>query len=262
VRRKLDLVLPSLLDQIELPAGLAALLDRQAEIAAMKREVATIPSAAALVLAGRSPKEAAAEVAKAAANAAAVDPQPINDAADALHQKVRGWVTEHADELIEGVIRVRVAEVLEAASAAAEVLAGFAPMFDAAAVLASGSGADLKAWQGSRELAQQLEDLRRGWHKVYRMAVAHPRPDRPSAEWTPSRPGGVHVWRDPLLVADLRVRDGVAADVLAIAPHRGNYRLSSPGEILRMTKRHRLVGPVRGHRVFEFEQPATDGRLQ
>jgi len=262
VRRKLDRVLPSLLAAIELPDPLARLLDRQAELEAQKTEVVVVPHPAQLVASGRSLQEARDEVAAAEKNAAANDPAPLNEAIDSLDRRIKGWLTENADLLIETAIRDAVATTLEVAAKPAEILADFAPDFAANAILESGSASQLKAWQGSRELAQTFEDVRRGWFRVYRMAVARPRPDRPRSEFTPSRPGGVHTWVDPELIADVNVRDGVAVDVCAIAPHRDNYRLASPGEILKLSRKHRLVGPIRGRRVFEIEQPATDGRLQ
>ena len=256
MRRKLDRIFPAMLARLDVPVPLAALLDRQAEIAAMKRETVAIPQPADLVLSGRTLDQARAEVAKAKTRADATDPAPLNDAADAVARQITSWITEHSDDLIEGPLRVAAADVLEQAATPAEILAEFYPAFEPGAIVASGNAAHLEAWQSSRDLNQQLEDLRRGWMRLYRMTVAKPRSDRPSQEFTPKRCGGVHAWIDPSLVADLRLRDGKLGDVLAIAPHRGNYRLASPGEILKLTTRHRLYRPMRGHRpgpALEFD---------
>lgn len=262
MRRKIDAIIPAMLALIDLPPDLARLLERQAEIAAMKRETVTIPQPADLVMSGKSLAEARQEVAEAKSRADAVDPTPLDQAADSLHRRISNWIVENCDDLIQGPVRDKVVDLLEAAGKPAETLADYFPQFDPGKIIATGNASHLKAWQSSRDINQQLEDIRRGWFRIYRQAVSKPRPDRPRQEFTPTRPGGVHVWRNPELVSNVKVRDGVLGDILTIAPFRDNYRLASPSEILRLSKKHHLYKPMRGYRpgpALEIETPVTSG---
>ena len=112
-------------------------------------------------MSGRSLQEARDEVAEAQAHADANDPAPLDQAAESLDRRIMGWITEDSDVLIEDRHqgrggrdprqqqrnRPRHWRLLSRTSTPTRSWPTAPP-------------AILKAWQTSRELNQQLEDLR------------------------------------------------------------------------------------------------------
>jgi len=257
--KRLQDQLPDLFALIDVPDELAALLDRMADLDGKSVVRVEVPSAPTLVARGMPVDKAHAEVAKAAAAAreAATAAETIGAARENVRRGIDKWVERHTNLLIEGPIRSKTTEVLDAAAEPAEVLARFAPAFDTKIISRKATAAELATWQASRPIADDFVTLCAGWSRLWRRYHVRPHHGRPGPAYNPKRLGGIHCWTDTTGLPRELTFGLWGNEVLNFAPHRDRFRLASPDELLPHTERHRLEQPPRSG-IYLLKQTVRD----
>jgi hypothetical protein len=158
----------------------------------------------------------------------------------AASRRLQGMVAAGFAPTRDGLIRVElrqaVADVLAEAAKAAKSLRKFAPAYSEAALLASGSPAELAVWRGSRQLQANFATLVAAWRASWSRATAHGTGTIDRA-YLPMRPGGFFSWVAPDDVQDERLRLGHDSEILRIATAPSEFRLAAPSEIVALVEK-------------------------
>jgi hypothetical protein len=228
---------------LDLPAPIVALHDQLAVIDAHAAEASPVSwdATVAGMIGGGDPDQLIANYRDevAAADAHRQRYELLGEARRAIViNRLPALLKAHGDAIITGTLRHTVDRLLDDARKHAAKLADYAPMYDPARILESGTPAHLKAHQATVPLQQTFGTVLGFWRSTLDVGFTatnrHLRPDAPT---------GHAVWTRPDAVPHDDLRDGtkpnrhgrqVVTDVLRIAtaPKEAGYRLASLSEIV------------------------------